>query len=135
MTGFLSFFFKLSRSYLEPGRDIRLTGSDTSLCCKLMSYHSLGIVLLSRGYLSLLPGVYKLYDAQAARPSLIFFKMEEVPPKKRAHNFSLSASLAGCPVCAKRKREDDEAEKVHQLKLSMFSQERYWLNDSEEEDR
>ncbi len=39
-----------------------------------------------------------------------------------------------CPACAKRKREDEEAEKVHQLKLSLFSQERYWLNDSEEEE-
>ncbi len=49
------------------------------------------------------------------------------------HAFSLSASLAGCPVCAKRKRDSEDAEKAHALRMSLFSQERYWLNDSEEE--
>ncbi len=76
--------------------------------------------------------MYKLYDAQAARPSLffIFFIMEEVP--KVNHAFSLSASLAGCPVCAKRKRDDEDDAKAHALRMSLFSQERYWINDSEE---
>ncbi len=56
----------------------------------------------------------------------------KVPKEK--HAFSLSASLAGCPVCAKRKRDDEDAEKAHALRMSLFSQERYWINDSEEED-
>ncbi len=38
-----------------------------------------------------------------------------------------------CPDCLKRKREDAEAEAAHTLRMSLFSQERYWLNDSEEE--
>ncbi len=63
----------------------------------------------------------------------IYFKMEEVVDCNAVITATGPAPTF-CAKCAKRKRDDDEAEKVHQLKLSLFSQERYWLNDSEEED-
>lgn len=128
-----------------------------------MSYHSLGIVLLSRGDLSLLPGVYKLYDAQAARPSLFlyFLNMEEenFPPAsgsktaifRREYDAELKrmgevicpqpyayspecSPKTTCLNCLKRKREDQEAAEAHALRMSLFSQERYWINDSGSEE-
>ncbi len=47
--------------------------------------------------------------------------------------YTTATGPAICPVCAKRKRDSEEAEKAHALRMSLFSQERYWINDSEEE--